>query len=47
VHYVITEYGVAYLHGKNLRQRAQELIGITHPNFRDELAFYAKKQNYL
>jgi acyl-CoA hydrolase len=37
VHYVVTEYGVASLHGKNLRQRAEALIGIAHPNFRDEL----------
>jgi acyl-CoA hydrolase len=38
VHYVVTEYGIAYLRGKTLRQRAQALIGIAHPNFRDELA---------
>ena len=37
VHYVITEYGVAYLHGKNLRERAQALIGIAHPKFRADL----------
>jgi 4-hydroxybutyrate CoA-transferase len=47
VHYVVTEYGVAYLHGKNLRQRAQELANIAHPNFRDELIHYAKKQKYM
>ncbi len=47
VHYVITEFGVAYLHGKNLRQRAQELANIAHPNFRDELLHYAKKQKYM
>lgn len=47
VHYVVTEYGVAYLHGKNLRQRAHELANIAHPNFRDELLHYAKEQNYL
>jgi 4-hydroxybutyrate CoA-transferase len=47
VHYVITEYGVAYLHGRNLRQRAIELINIAHPNFRDELKHYAEKQHYL
>ncbi len=47
VHYVVTEYGVAYLHGKNLRQRAQELSNIAHPNFRDELLQYAKKQKYM
>jgi 4-hydroxybutyrate CoA-transferase len=37
VHYVITEHGVAYLHGKNLRQRAEALIAIAAPRFRDEL----------
>ena len=37
VHYVVTEYGVAYLFGKNLRQRAMSLLQIAHPNFRDNL----------
>jgi acyl-CoA hydrolase len=37
VHYVVTEYGVANLHGKNLRQRAEALIQIAHPKFREEL----------
>lgn len=37
VHYVVTEYGVADLFGKNLRQRAEMLIEIAHPDFRDEL----------
>jgi acyl-CoA hydrolase len=37
VRYVVTEYGVAYLHGKTLRQRAEELIRIAHPKFQDEL----------
>ena len=36
-HYVITEYGVAYLYGKNLRQRAKELINIAHPDDREML----------
>jgi acyl-CoA hydrolase len=36
-HYVVTEYGVAYLYGKNLRQRAKALIDIAHPNHREEL----------
>lgn len=43
VHYVVTEFGVAYLHGKSLRRRAEALINIAHPNFRDELTFFAKK----
>ncbi|GHA58411.1 acetyl-CoA hydrolase/transferase family protein [Pontibacter akesuensis] len=37
VHYVVTEYGVAYLYGKNLRQRAQALINIAHPDHRERL----------
>ena len=37
VHYVVTEYGVAYLWGKNLRQRAQALINIAHPGHREAL----------
>jgi 4-hydroxybutyrate CoA-transferase len=38
VHYVVTEFGTAYLHGKNMRQRAEALIQIAHPRFRDELS---------
>jgi len=37
VHYVVTEYGIAYLFGKNLRQRAKALINIAHPNDREML----------
>ena len=37
VHYVVTEYGIAYLHGKNVRERAMELISIAHPDFRSWL----------
>jgi acyl-CoA hydrolase len=37
VHYVVTEYGVAYLYGKNLRQRAKLLIDIAHPDDREKL----------
>jgi len=37
VHYVVTEYGVAYLFGKNLRQRARALIQIAHPDDREAL----------
>lgn len=36
-HYIVTEYGVAYLYGKNMRQRAKALIAIAHPNHREEL----------
>jgi acyl-CoA hydrolase len=37
VHYVVTEHGTAYLHGKTLRQRAEALISIADPKFRNEL----------
>lgn len=37
IHYVVTEYGIAYLYGKNLRQRASALINIAHPNDRESL----------
>ncbi len=47
VHYVVTEYGVADLHGKNLRERAQALIRIAHPRFREELARAARERKLL
>jgi acetyl-CoA hydrolase len=47
VRYVITEYGIADLYGMSIRQRAQSLINIAHPIFRDELTVQAKELNYL
>jgi acyl-CoA hydrolase len=47
VHYVITEYGIAYLHGKSLRQRAEALIAIADPKFQDELVNFAERAGYL
>jgi len=47
VHYVVTEYGIAYLHGKNLRQRAEALINIAHPDFHPILEEEAKKRKLL
>jgi acyl-CoA hydrolase/ribosomal protein S18 acetylase RimI-like enzyme len=47
VHYVVTEYGIAYLKGKNIRERAMELIAIAHPEFRSELIEGAKKLNLI
>jgi acyl-CoA hydrolase len=44
VHYIITEYGVAYLYGKNLRQRARALINIAHPDHREGLERYARER---
>ena len=47
VHYVVTEYGVAYLHGKNIRERGLALVQIAHPQFRDELLTYLKGKQYV
>jgi len=47
VHWVVTEYGVVNLFGKNLRQRAEALIGIAHPGFREELERAAKERKLL
>lgn len=47
VHYVVTEYGIAYLHGHTIRQRAEALIEIAHPKFRDELYAYCEKTRWL
>jgi 4-hydroxybutyrate CoA-transferase len=47
VHYVVTEYGVACLHGKSIRERVCALIEIAAPPFREELHRYAREQNYL
>ncbi len=47
VNYVVTEYGVAKLYGKPVKQRVQELIAIAHPNFRAELREDAKKMGFL
>ncbi len=47
VHYVVTEYGVAYLHGKTIRERGMELIQIAHPKFRPQLTHAAKERKYL
>lgn len=46
IHYVVTEFGVASLHGKSLRERAGELIAIAHPSARDELNYFAKQQGW-
>jgi acetyl-CoA hydrolase len=47
VHYVVTEYGVAYLHGKTVRERCQSLIKIAHPKFREELEKNARARNLM
>jgi 4-hydroxybutyrate CoA-transferase len=47
IHYIVTEYGMVDLYGRSIRQRAQLLISIAHPDFRDELTHNARKLNYL
>ena len=47
ISYVVTEYGVAQLRGKSAKQRAGELIGIAHPDFRAELTEQAKRMHLL
>jgi acyl-CoA hydrolase/GNAT superfamily N-acetyltransferase len=47
VHYVVTEYGVADLWGKNIRERAKALIDIAHPDFRGELMAAAKERRWV
>jgi acetyl-CoA hydrolase len=47
VHYVVTEFGVADLYGKTIRERAQALINVAAPQFRDELTRAAKEMNYI
>lgn len=47
VRYIVTEYGVAELYGKTIRQRAQALVNIAHPEFRSELECQARQLHYL
>ncbi|MEW6684611.1 MAG: acetyl-CoA hydrolase/transferase C-terminal domain-containing protein [Candidatus Edwardsbacteria bacterium] len=47
VHYVVTEYGIAYLHGKNLRERTKSLIDIAHPDHRERLEKEAYEKGLL
>jgi len=47
VRFIVTEYGVADLYGKTIRQRARALINIAHPEFREELERQAQELKYL
>jgi GNAT superfamily N-acetyltransferase len=44
---VVTEYGIAYLHGKNIRERAMSLISIAHPGFREQLIAAARGRKLI
>jgi acyl-CoA hydrolase len=47
VRYIVTEFGVAYLHGKTIRDRAKALIEVAHPKFKDELYQYCEQTKWL
>jgi 4-hydroxybutyrate CoA-transferase len=47
VHYIVTEYGVASLNGKSIRERVKALVQIAAPQFHEELERYAKQNNYI
>jgi len=47
VHYVVTEFGIAYLYGKTLHQRARALIDVAHPDEREKLERSAAELKYL
>jgi len=47
VHYVVTEFGVADLYGKSVRQRVKALVNVAHPNFRADLEKQAKELNWI
>ncbi len=47
VHYVVSEYGIAHLFGKSVKERSRALISIAHPDFRDELTHFAKEHYHI
>jgi acetyl-CoA hydrolase len=47
VHFVVTEYGMVDLYGKSIRQRAESLISIAHPDFRDQLTWEARNLHFI
>jgi acyl-CoA hydrolase/GNAT superfamily N-acetyltransferase len=46
-HYIVTEYGIAYLHGRSIRERAMSLISIAHPDHRGDLLHAAKRRRIV
>jgi acyl-CoA hydrolase len=47
IHYVVTEHGIAYLHGKSVRERAEALVQIADPKFRDMLREHCERTKWL
>jgi acyl-CoA hydrolase/GNAT superfamily N-acetyltransferase len=47
VHYIVTEHGVAYLHGKTVRERAMALVGVAQPAYREELLHFVRGRHYV
>jgi len=47
VHYVVTEFGVATLHGKTIRERVHALVGVAHPAFREDLLAGARERRWI
>ncbi|MCK4578686.1 MAG: acetyl-CoA hydrolase/transferase family protein [Candidatus Marinimicrobia bacterium] len=47
VHYLVTEYGIASLHGHAVGERAEQLISIAHPDFREDLYAYARESGFI
>ena len=47
VDYIVTEYGIACMRGRSVRERAEQLIAISHPSVRDELRYYCRSQYIL
>jgi acetyl-CoA hydrolase len=47
VHYVVTEFGIADLHGMTIRERVKALMNIAHPSFREELEKFAREHHYI
>jgi GNAT superfamily N-acetyltransferase len=47
IHYVVTEYGIAYLFGKSIRERVMELAAIAHPDYRNDILDEAKNRRYI
>jgi acetyl-CoA hydrolase len=47
VHYVVTEFGVAALHGRTIRERVHALVGIAHPEFREKLLAGARANHWI